>query len=152
MSKNVELAAEHLQKALDKLAMRCAKWRIKPNPEKTKVIIFSRSQTAIRAEPALYLYGDLLSYYPYIKFLGITFNNRMTFTKHFEEILERCSHKFHRLRTFVNKEWGPSPPTILQICKQCVRPIFEYGIVYTKTISESTINKIQIAQNSVIIV
>ena len=46
----------------------------------------------------------LLSYYPrIIKFLGITFENRMTFTKHFEEILERCSHKCHRLRILVNK-------------------------------------------------
>ena len=55
--------------------------------KKTKVIIFSESPTAIRAEPALSLYGDLLLYYPHIKFLGITFRNRMTFIKHFEEIL-----------------------------------------------------------------
>ena len=48
--------------------------------EKTKVIIFSKSQTAIRAEPALSLYGDLLLYYPQIKFPGITFDNRMIFT------------------------------------------------------------------------
>ena len=82
-----------------------------------------------RAEPALSLYGDLLSYFPHIKFLGITFDNRMTSTKHFEEILERCNQKFHRLRILVNKKWGPSPETILQIYKQCVRPIFEYGIV-----------------------
>ena len=60
----------------------------KLNPEKTKVIIFSKSRSAIRAEPASSLYGGLLSYYPHIKFLGITFDNRMTLTKHFEEILE----------------------------------------------------------------
>ena len=47
---------------------------------KTKVIIFSKSRSAIRAEAALSLYGDLLSYYPHIKFLGITFDNRMNFT------------------------------------------------------------------------
>ena len=93
-SKNIDLAAEYLQRDLDKLARWCAKWRIKFNPEKAKVIIFSKSQTAIRAEPALFLYGDLLSYYPQIKFLGITFDNRMTFTKHFEEILERCNQNF----------------------------------------------------------
>ena len=98
VSKNIDLAAEYLQRDLDKLARWCAKWRIKLNPEKTKVIIFSKSRFAIRAEPALSLYGDLLSYYPQIKFLGITFDNRMTFTKHFEEILERCNQKFHRLR------------------------------------------------------
>ena len=72
VSKNNDLAAEYLQEDLDKLARWCAKWRIKLNPEKTKAIIFSKSQTAIRAEPALSLYGDLLSYYPHIKFLGIT--------------------------------------------------------------------------------
>ena len=89
VSKNIDLAAEYLQRDLDKLARWCAKWRIKLNPEKTNVIIFSKSQTAIRAKLALSLYGDLTSYYPHIKFLGITFDNNMTFTKHFEEILER---------------------------------------------------------------
>ena len=114
--------------------------------KKTKVIIFSKSQTAIRAEPAMSLYGDLLSYYPQIKFLGITLDNRMTFTKHSEEILERCNQTFHRLIILVNKKWGPSPATILQIYKKCVRPIFEYGIVSTITVSETVITKIQRVQ------
>ena len=74
----------------------------------------------------------------------------MTFTKHFEEILERCNQKFHRLRILVNKKWGPSPATILQIYKQCVRPIFEYGIVSTITVSETVITRIQRVQNSFI--
>ena len=102
------------------------------------------------AQPALSLYGDLLSYYPHMKFLGITFDNRMTFIKHFEEILERCNHKFHRLRILVNKKWGPSPTTILQIYKQCIKPIFEYEIVSTITVSESIINKGQRVQHSFI--
>ena len=147
VSKNIDLVAEYLQRDVDKLAKWCAKRRIELNPEKNKVIKFSKSQTAIRAEPALSLYGDLLSYYPQIKFQGITLDNRMIFTKHFEEILERCNQKFHCLRILVNKKWGPSPSTILQIYKQCVRPIFEYGIVSTITVSETVITKIQRVQN-----
>ena len=150
VSKNIDLAVEYWQRDLDKLARRCAKWRIKLNPEKTSIIIFSKSRSAIRAEPALSLYSDLLSYYPHIKLLGITFENRMTFTKHFEEILECCNQKFHRLRILVNKKWGPSPENILHIYKQCVRPIFEYGIVSTITVSETVITKIQRIQNSFI--
>ena len=50
----------------------------------------------------------------------------------------------------VDKKWDPSPTTILQIYKQCVRPIFEYGIVSTITVSESIINKIQRIQDSFI--
>ena len=150
VSKNIDLAVEYLQTDLDKLARWCAKWRIKLNPEKTKVIIFSNSQTAIRAEPALCLYGDLLPYCPQIKFLDITFDNRMTFTKHFEEILERCNQSLHRLRILVNKKWGASLSTILQIYKQCVRPIFQYGIFSTITVSETVITKIQRVENSFI--
>ena len=149
VSKNIDLAAEYLQRDLDKLARWCAKWSIKLNPEKTKVIIFFKSQNAI-GQNLLYLYTATFSYYPRIKFLGITFDNWMTFTKQFEEILERCNHKFHCLRILVNKKWGPSPTTILQIYKQCVRPIFEYGIVSTITVSESVIHKIQRVQNSFI--
>ena len=101
------------------------------------------SQNAVRTELALSLYGDLLSYFPYIKFLSITFDNRMSFKKHFEKILECCNHKFHRQSILVNKKWGPTPTTILQIYKQSVRPIFEYGIVSTIAVAESVINKIQ---------
>ena len=71
----------------------------------------------------------------------------MTFVKLFEEILERCNQKFHLLRILVNKKWCPSPTTILQIYKQCVRPIFECGIVSTITVSETVITKIQRVQN-----
>ena len=148
--KYIDLAVEYLQRDFDKPAKWCAKWRIKLNPERTKVIIFTKLKNPKREEPALSLDGDLLSYYPHIKFLGNTFDNRMTFTKHFEKILERCNQKFHCLRILDNKKWSPSPTTILQIYKQCVRPIFEYGIVSTLTVSESAINKIQRVHNSFI--
>ena len=42
-SLNIHIAAKLLQQDLLKLAMWCAKWRVKLNPDKTKVIIFSRS-------------------------------------------------------------------------------------------------------------
>ena len=114
-----------------------AKWRIKLNPEKTKVIIFSRSPLARKSEPILKLYGERLKVYPQVKFLGINFDSKLTFQKHFEEILGRCNTRYHRVRLIVNKKWGPSPSTILQIYKQCVRPIFEYGSPSTITMSDT---------------
>ena len=42
-SLNIHIAAKLLQQDLLKLGVWCAKWRIKLNPTKTKVIIFSRS-------------------------------------------------------------------------------------------------------------
>ena len=85
-----------------------------------------------------------------MKFLGITFNSKLTFQPHFEDILECCNNRYHCLRLLANKKWGPSPATLIQIYKQCVRPIFEYGSLSTITASDHIISKIQRLQNKFI--
>ena len=105
-SRNVRIAAKLLQQDLLTLAMWCAKWRIKLNPVKTKVIIFSRSALARKTELNLKLYGEILKIYPQVKFLGITFDSQLNFKKHFEDILDRCNTRYHRLRLLVNKKMG----------------------------------------------
>ena len=149
-SLSVRIAAKLLQQDLLNLAMWCAKWRIKLNPEKTKVIIFSRSILARKTELNLKLYGETLKIYPQVKFLGITFDSQLNFKKHFEDILDRCNTRYYRLRLLANKKWGPSPSTLIQIYKQCVRPIFEYGALSTITTSDNIISKIQRLQNKFI--
>ena len=119
-------------------------------PQKAKVIIFSTSILARKTELNLKLYGKTLKIYPQVKFLGITFDSQLNFKKHFEEILDLCNTRYHRLRLLVNKNWGPSPATLIQIYKQCVRPIFEYGSLSTITASDYIISKIQWLQNKFI--
>ena len=149
-SLKIRIVAKLLQQDLLKLAMWCAKWRIKLNPTKTQVIIFSRSILARKTELNLKLYGETLKIYPQVKFLGITFDFQLNFKKHFEEILDCCNTRYHRLRLLANKKWGPSPATIIQIYKQCIRPIFEYGSLLTITASDHIISKIQWLQNKFI--
>ena len=85
-----------------------------------------------------------------MKFLGIIFDSKLTFQKHFEDILERCNNRYYRLRLLATKKWGPSPATLIQIYKQCIRPIFEYGSLSTITVSDNIISKIQRLQNKFI--
>ena len=101
-SKNVQFAAKLLRKDLRKLAKCCAKWRIKLNPEKAKVITFSRSPHARKTEPVLKLYGERLKIYPQVKFPRITFDSKLTFPKHFEETLGRFNIRYHRVRLTVS--------------------------------------------------
>ena len=108
--------------------------------------MFSRTLKETTNKPALFLYGIQLSY----KISSVTFDHKFTFKKHFENILERYQQKYHRIRMLVNQRWEPSPQTILQIYKQCVRPIFEYGVISTITVSDTVITKLQKLQNSFI--
>ena len=105
---------------------------------------------ARKTELNLKLYGETLKIYPQVKFLGITFDSQLKFKKHFEDILDRCNTRYHRLRLLANQKWGPSPSTLIQIYKQCIRPIFEYGALSTITTSDNIISKIQRLQNKFI--
>ena len=147
---NVRFAAKLLQQELLNWAMWCVKWRIRLNPKKTTVIIFSMSKLARKTEPNLKLYGETLKVYHQVKCLGITFDPQLTFQKHFEDILDRCNTRYHRLKLLANKKWGSSPSTIIQIYKQCVRPIFEYSSLSTFTTSENIISKLRRLQNKFI--
>ena len=64
-SKKASLAANRLQRNLDALWEWCTKWRIKLNPEKTKLIMFSRTLKETVNKPALFLYGIQLFYFPH---------------------------------------------------------------------------------------
>ena len=110
-------------------------------------MIFSRSILARKTEPNLKLYGEILKVYPQVKFLGITFDSQLNFKKHFEDMLDHCNTRYHRL---ANKKWGPCPSTLIQIYKQCARPIFEYGFLSIITTSDHIISKIQWLQNKFI--
>ena len=114
------------------------------------MIIFSKSLLARKAELNLTLYGEPLKIYPQVKFLSIIFDSKLTFQKHFEDILECCNYRYHRLRLLTNKKRGPSPATLIQIYKQYVRPIFEYGSLSAITTSDNIISKIQWLQNKFI--
>ena len=148
--KNVQFAAKLLQKDLRKLAKWCAKWRVKLNPEKTKVIIFSRSYLAGKPEPTLKLYGERLKIYPQVKFLGITFDSKFTFKNPLRTSWGAATPGNHRIRLLTHIKWGPSPSTILHNLQTMCRPIFEYGSLSTITASDTIISEIQRLQNKYI--
>ena len=117
-----------LQQDLLKLAMWCAKWRIKFNPIKTKIIIFSRPILARKTELNLKHYGETLKIYPQVKFLGITFDSQLNFRKHFEEILDRCNTRYHRLRLLVNKNGGLAQPPLSKFTNNASVPFLNTAL------------------------
>ena len=149
-SLNIHIAAKLLQQDLLKLAMWCAKWRIKLNPIKTKVIIFSRSILARKTELNLKLYGETLNNLSSSEISRHYFRLPTQLQKALWGNPGPLQYRYHRLRLLVNKKWGPSQATLIQIYKQCIGPIFEYGSLSIITASDHIISKIQRLQNKFI--
>ena len=130
--------------------MWCAKWRIKLNPEKNQGdhILQVHTWQKNRIQPKT-VWRDTKSLSS-SEICRKYFHSQLTFKKHFEDILDCCNTRYHRLRLLANKKWEPSPSILIQIYKQCFRPIFEYSSLSTIITSDYIISKLQWLQNTFI--
>ena len=109
-SLNVRFAARFLQQDLLNLAMWCAKWRIKLNPKKNQgdYILQVRTRQKNRTQPKT-VWRDSKSISS-SEIFGNHFRLPTQFQKHFEDILDRCSTRYHRLRLLAKKNGDLAQP------------------------------------------
>ena len=108
-----------------------------------------RKKTKNKNSTKLQLYGKKLKSYKEIKFLGITFDQKLTFRKHVEIINKEIQGKLHNIYKLKTKNYGPTPKTILHLYKTFIRSKFEYGSIAMITSSDSIIFKWEKIQNSI---
>ena len=148
-SLNVHIAAKRLQQDLLKLTMWFAKWRIKLNPKKqVDYILQVHTRQKNRTQPKT-IWRDT-------KNLSSSEISRCYFRlpAQFQKTLwghpGSLQYQVPPFKVISQQEWGPSPSTFVQIYKQCVRPMFEYGSLSTITTSDYITSKIQRLQSKFI--
>ena len=126
--KQKSLSPCHLQKIINDLEEFCSKWRIGLNPSKTWCLNFFNKKENDNS-PRLWLRHELLKYQKELNFLGITFDQQLTFKAHIDDIVTICKKRLNLLKALRGKSWGAHPSTLLYTYKVFVRPFLEYGCV-----------------------
>ena len=134
--------AYHLQNIINQLEEYCSKWRIGLNPDKTWCLNFYLKKNNNNT-PRLWLRGELLKYQKQVKFLGITFDQHMTFEAHIEDIVSRCKKRLNLLKAIKGNSWGAHPNTIIYTYKAYIRPLLEYGCILFAHAKMELLKKIQ---------
>ena len=91
--------------------------------------------------PRLWLKGEPLKYKKVCKFLGIHFDEKMTFENHIEDIVSRAKKRLNLLKAIRGQQWGASPETLLYTYRSYVRPIMEYGSILFSHEKETLLQK-----------
>ena len=78
-----------------------------------------------------------------VKFLGITFDQHLTFDAHIEDIVKRCRKRLNLLKAIRGKLWGANPNTILYTYKVFIRPLLEYGCILFAHAKRDLLTKIE---------
>ena len=115
---------------------------------KTVVTVFNknRKKTPIR----IFFGDDLVSYETNPKFLGIIFDQNLSFAKHTDTICIRARRRLNMLSSMKGKKWGLSSELMIASYKVLIRSIFDYSSLILITIAPTTLNKFAILQNKAI--
>ena len=134
ISKNIIHLQNKLQKSLNSIAAFCGKSRISLNENKTtELIITGRVHKYTKKYiPPLQIHKKPIPINKHAKFLGVTFDQSLTFLKHINITVAKAKSRAQQLHKIFNQHYGPSPSTMIRLYKIFIRPLFEYG--HTATI------------------
>ena len=148
--KNSTVAVQkRMREYLESLVDWLFKWRLKMNVTKCCYTIFSRGgRNGIKFD--LQMNGKSIPYTPNPTFLGITFDERLTFKVHVENLRVRALKRLNIIKIFSHKSWHLNKTTLINIYRSLMGSIFDYSFFIVACCSNLSLDRIQTTQNRAI--
>lgn len=145
---NLEDTIESLQNSANNIMVWFNKWRLKPNPRKSQLIIFNHKIT--HQSPKIHLLNVEISPVQTAKYLGINIDNKLNFNHHLQQCKNKMTHRASHFRSITFKNQNIQVKQAAKIYKSICRPLIEYGHIILLNCKKSAIKKTKTAETSAI--
>ncbi|XDV47667.1 hypothetical protein PO909_017241 [Leuciscus waleckii] len=140
--RNQKFLQKKLQAAVDTMEQWANRWGFKMSVAKTQVICFAKRHKEILIK----LYGEILEQVRAIRFLGVIFDEKLTWGQHIEKTKDKCKSVNNLLRCLSGRDWGASRKSLLNIYKTMMRARIDYGSVAYMSAAECHLKKLDVEQ------
>jgi hypothetical protein len=146
----------HLERVVAKYLSRLAFWlsqnRLLMNVKKSVYTIFkaSRCKKGKTEEDRPYKFpfcGENISRDPSPKFLGVVFDEHLSFNNQVSNIRAKCTSRLNILRIISHRSWKLSTKTLINVYKALVGSVIEYSAFLSSTLNEVQLKSLQAIQN-----
>jgi len=93
------------------------------------------------------LNGTLIPVFEQTKFLGVIFDNKLTFLPHTRYLKEKCVKALNIPRVVAHTSWGAGQQTLLHLYRSLVRSKLDYGSIIYGSARESYLRMLDPIQN-----
>ncbi len=145
--RNIGFIVKKLQEAIAIVEEWSYKWGFKFSVDKTKMF-FTRKK--IGSEVKIKLYNQELERVKHFKFLGIWFDERVTWVVHIQNIVNKCKKIINTMRCLVGSEWGADRMALKAMYSGLVRSVLDYGCVVYGSAAETSLRKLDDIQHQVL--
>ena len=148
---DARIAEATIQRELSKLEEWCRTWQVSLHPAKSKLVLYTRCprhKQHLPDGPSVTIFGEKVDASYEAKFLGVTFDARLTWEPQTRQIIAKAYKRLNLLRSIsAVAETPPRPDVMKNLYTHSIRPIFEYCTLCIINAAETHINKIQLIQN-----
>ena len=134
-----------IQPVLDNIHQWATRNGFKFSATKTNCMIFSQKPTVIR--PVIYLGGQQIPEVQTTKFLGLHWDQRLTWIPHIAQLKNNCLKSLNLLQTLSCKEWGADQQILMRTYRLVIRPKLDYGCIVYSSASEATLKTLDVVMN-----
>ena len=122
----IDCIERQLQLQLQKLESWANGHGFKFSTTKTNCVHFCLSHKCVR-QPELFLYGKKIPVKKQARFLGVIFDDKLSFLPHLKDLKTRCQSALNALKVLSNPEWGGDTETLLHLYRSLVRSKLDYA-------------------------
>lgn len=143
-------AAEQIQEHLDEILIFFNKWKIKINEAKTETIIFShklKNTFKHKTTQKIQVNNTEIEYANHVKYLGVTLDTKLTFTKHIKNTKNKAIIAQRQLYSITKPASKLSIKNKIKIYKTIIKPIMLYAAPVWSNTNNTNIKTLQTIQN-----
>ena len=137
---NEKKSQKVLQAAIDSIISWTSSHGFTISRSKTVAITFTRKYRTVK--PSLLLYGQPIIYVNHTKFLGLHFDEKMTWKYHIESVREKCGKVLCLLKRLSHTRWEADRSTLVYLHQTLVLSKIDYGSHLYASGSKSFLKKL----------
>jgi len=114
---------------------------------KSKCIVFSK-KTKRALKPEIKLNNVIIPLVNDIKILGMTFDKKLNWNKHFSALKTITSKTTNIIKILANNKWGAQSRILHNVYKSIIRSKIEYGAIIYGSAKTTSLEKLETIQNN----
>ena len=124
-SKNMETIEFKLQRCLNNIEDWATENGFKFSKTKTQCVHFCQIRQ-LHLDPHLTIYGSPIPFVSEAKFLGLLFDNKLSFIPHIKALKAKCLKALDILKVLSSSDWGGDRTVLLNLYRSLIRSKLDY--------------------------
>ena len=139
-------ACRYLQKTIDAIYKWASENGFKFSPTKTVAVRFTKSRRE-EVVPNLILNGEILPYKDEVKFLGLTFDRKLTWCSHIENLKRKVRKSLDILKVVSGLDWGADKKSLLRLYDALCLSKLDYGAQIYSSACKTRLQQLDVVHN-----